>query len=169
MLRLAILYDEKTIKTTSGLIQSAFDCFEHARNVYGPKWHEQHKNDPVSEFVCLFGNEEGGEIDAARAEHGSIDRSLAAYSYDSIPGIRSMRQFMRHADGVVIARTFTCWCDACWAVERRGCGCNSVGIVDGCTSCTGSDPIVPIGMAYHRNVIHSQYPSNASVCVRMCV
>lgn len=128
MLAQAILYEDK-IQTSSGLIQTSKDCHEHAHNVFShPDWIRKHQNSPVSEFECFYADEAKGDI----------DRSLAPYAYDSVPGIMSMRQFLRHSDGILLCRTFTCWCPACWKVVRRGEGCDSVGVVPGCESSVGA-------------------------------
>ena len=106
------------------LIKTPKDCYEYIDSVMCSEvWREAHMGGSIVEFVSFY------------AEEGEIDRSNAPYTYDSIPGIRTMRQFIRIEPGVIMARQFACWCPACWTVEGRGIGAmNTVGIVAGCTS-----------------------------------
>ena len=66
----------------------------------------------------------------------SIQRPTATPIVDPLCGILSLYSFFMLSDGVVAARSYSCWCSACSRVRGRGEGTVSEGMymnVPGCT------------------------------------
>ena len=139
-LSVAIVKCRKPIKTPQ-------ECFAYIKEQMGSdEWARLHEGKSIIEFVPFY------------AEDGKIDRSMAHHTYDRISGIRTMRQFLRVAPGVIMGREFACWCPACWTVMGRGVGAmDTNGRVEGCegAACKGWAD----AYTWQEREVHSRQPS----------
>lgn len=108
------------VRTESGLLDSAYDCFLMWRDHFeSATWQAEAKakNSPISKFVFHWS---GIKDDA---DGRSIQRPDKEEKFDAISGIKSNYQyFMLRPGAQVLVRPRSCWCNACLSVAMNGPG-----------------------------------------------
>mmetsp|Transcript_57590 Transcript_57590/g.158172 ORF Transcript_57590/g.158172 Transcript_57590/m.158172 type:complete len:263 (-) Transcript_57590:25-813(-) len=95
-------------RTPAGIIESPLQAAQHARATFcTEEWLREHMCMQINEIVVMY-------LDVSE-----INRTRVPPSISTLEGIQSLYSFFMLGDGVLCARTHSCWCPACARVRSR--------------------------------------------------